>query len=55
MIPVPDAVVHEGAVVIELLDTSVAEVAVHGYFGAEILAVDANVVQVVALVYDSLK
>ena len=55
MISVANAVVYESAVVVKLLDASVAKVAVHGDFRAQVLAVNANVVQMVALVYDSFK
>ena len=54
MVLVAQTVVHKGAVVVESLHTLVAVVAVHCVLGAQILTVDADVVQVQLLVHKSL-
>jgi len=52
MVAVAEAVVDEIAVVVEFLDTTVTEITVIGIFRSEVFAVDANIVEVIAFVYD---
>ena len=54
MVLIAQTVVHKGAVVVESLHALVAIVAVHGVFWTQVLAVDADVVQVQLFVYQSL-
>lgn len=50
---VPQAIVHERAVVVKPLDALVAVVAMHCVLGSQVLAIDADVVQVELLVDES--
>lgn len=49
VVPVPETIVNEHAVVIKLLDAPVAEIAVLCVLWPQILTVDANVVEMVLL------
>ena len=55
MVSIAEAVVDEGAVVVKALHALVAEVAVACVIWPQILTLNADVVQVVALLQDSFK
>jgi len=55
VVSVAEAVIDEHAVMVEFLYTPVAEVTVISIFRSKVFAVDANVVQVVALAHKSHK
>ena len=49
MVSIPEAIIHEDAMVIEFLYTSVAKVAVVSLFGSQSFAGNTNVVQMIVL------
>ena len=53
VVPVSQTVVHECAVMIELLNTPVTEVTVHCVLRSEVLTMNAHVVQVIVLMNQS--
>ena len=51
---VPNTVVHEGAVMVKLLNASAAEVTVERGLRLQVFAVDANVIQVIVFIDNTL-